>query len=287
MYEELRSTTIHTPTTLSEYGQIANRFPDALNWAGGTYLMSRPGFYPMDSNIEIIDLSAVEELERITRTDRYIQIGAMVNAAQLLDTGRQILPKVLLDALLSIGSTIVRRQMTIGGSLCIPDIRLSIPTALAVLDAMAEVRVYLPNGKCSTRWIPVSRLYDKDGKLTPFEGKFLLTQIRIGLEYGNYQRFLLIGNPGTGRERGRPAGLPGGADRRGVGQGADVHHVPQEGIFHQQGDHRATFRHQPSRLSQDDPHHHWEPQGGAPENLPQSERAATGAGASDVRIHPV
>jgi hypothetical protein len=34
MYEELRSTTIHTPTTLSEYGQIANRFPDALNWAG-------------------------------------------------------------------------------------------------------------------------------------------------------------------------------------------------------------------------------------------------------------
>lgn len=195
MYEELRSTTIHTPTTLSEYGQIANRFPDALNWAGGTYLMSRPGFYPMDSNIEIIDLSAVEELERITRTDRYIQIGAMVNAAQLLDTGRQILPKVLLDALLSIGSTIVRRQMTIGGSLCIPDIRLSIPTALAVLDAVAEVRVYLPNGKCSTRWIPVSRLYDKDGKLTPFEGKFLLTQIRIGLEYGNYQRFLLIGNP--------------------------------------------------------------------------------------------
>ncbi|MFA6775631.1 MAG: FAD binding domain-containing protein [Sphaerochaetaceae bacterium] len=195
MYEELRSTTVHTPITLSEYGQIANRFPDALNWAGGTYLMSRPNFYPMDSNIEIIDLSGIEELQRITRTDRYIEIGSMVTAAQLLDTGRQILPPVLLGALTSIGSTIVRRQITVGGSLCIPDIRLSIPTALAVLDAMAEVRIYLANGKNVTRWIPVSRLYDKDGKFVPFEGKFLLTHIRIGLQYGAYQRFLITGNP--------------------------------------------------------------------------------------------
>ena len=195
MYEELRSTTVHTPITLSEYGQIANRFPDALNWAGGTYLMSRPNFYPMDSNIEIIDLSGIEELQRITRTDRYIEIGSMVTAAQLLDTGRQILPPVLLGALTSIGSTIVRRQITVGGSLCIPDIRLSIPTALAVLDAMAEVRIYLANGKNVTRWIPVSRLYDKDGKFVPFEGKFLLTHIRIGLQYGAYQRFLITENP--------------------------------------------------------------------------------------------
>jgi hypothetical protein len=119
----------------------------------------------------------------------------MVTAAQLLDTGRQILPPVLLGALTSIGSTIVRRQITVGGSLCIPDIRLSIPTALAVLDAMAEVRIYLANGKNVTRWIPVSRLYDKDGKFVPFEGKFLLTHIRIGLQYGAYQRFLITGNP--------------------------------------------------------------------------------------------
>lgn len=198
MYEELRSTTIHTPTSLSEYGQIVSRFPDALNWAGGTYLMSRPNFYPMDSNIEIIDLSGIEELQRITRTDRFVELGAMVNATQMMDTGKQILPPVLLDALNSIGSTIVRRQVTIGGSLCIPDIRLSLPTALAVLDAIAEVRIYQPNGKSTTRWIPVSRLYDKDGKLIPFEGKFLLTHIRISLENGNYQRFLIAGDPARG-----------------------------------------------------------------------------------------
>ncbi|MFA6844181.1 MAG: FAD binding domain-containing protein [Sphaerochaetaceae bacterium] len=195
MYEDLRSATVHAPSTITEYASIVSRFPDAQNWAGGTYLMSRPGFYPNEGSLDIIDLSGISELQKITRTDRFVEIGAMVNAAQMLDAGRLILPAVLLDALKSIGSSIVRRQVTIGGSLCIPDVRLSLSTALSVLDSLAEVKVYQKDGKCTTRWIPVYRLYDKEGKLLNFEGKMLITRIRIGLEYGNFQRFMQASDP--------------------------------------------------------------------------------------------
>jgi xanthine dehydrogenase FAD-binding subunit len=195
MYEELKSSTVHTPATLAEYGEIINRFPDAINYAGGTYLVARPDFYPSDDNKVIIDLSNIAELQRITRTDRFVEVGAMVSASQLIDAGRLVLPSILLEALSSIGSTIVCRQITIGGALCIPDNRLSLSTALAVLDAIAEIKIFMKNGKSVTRWIPVSRLYDKEGKLVNFEGRILLTHIRIGLEVGNYQKFLFAGDP--------------------------------------------------------------------------------------------
>lgn len=195
MFEELKSSTVHTPTTLQEFGSIISRQEDSIIWAGGTYLMTRPDYFPSQENKSIIDISQIPELQRITRTDRFVEIGAMVSAAQLVEAGRLVLPQVFLSALTSIGSTIVRRQITIGGSLCIPDLRYSLSTVLAVLDAVAEIRIYLKNGKCVTRWIPISRLYDKEGKMIIFEGRFLMTQIRIGLEHGNYERFLLAGDP--------------------------------------------------------------------------------------------
>ena len=194
-YAELRSNPIHTPTTLSEFSSVITQNPEAVLWAGGTYLMSRPGFYPTEEVFDIIDLSKMAELQRITRTDRYVDIGTMINAAQLADTGRLILPPLFLQALLSIGSMVLRRQITIGGSLCIPDYRLAIPTALSVLDAMAEMRLYLKSGRSTTKWVPVNRLYDKEGKLVNQEGRFILTHIRVGLESGNYQKFLIAGSP--------------------------------------------------------------------------------------------
>lgn len=194
-FAELRSSTIHTPSSVAEFGSIITKNPDAVLWAGGTYLMTRPGFYPSAETQDIIDLSGIAELERLTRTDRFVDIGAMINAAQLVDAGRLVLPPILQEAMLSMGSSILRRQTTIGGSLCIPDIRLAIPTALSVLDAVAEIKLYLRGGKTSTKWIPVSRLYDKEGKLINQEGRFLLTHVRLSLSYGNYQKFMIAGNP--------------------------------------------------------------------------------------------
>ena len=78
MPEGLRSPTVFTPKTVSE--AIANKLknPDARFWAGGTYIMSRPNFYPNPDQRDIIALSGIQDLSRIYHADRYLEAGAMV-----------------------------------------------------------------------------------------------------------------------------------------------------------------------------------------------------------------
>ncbi|AEV29854.1 aerobic-type carbon monoxide dehydrogenase, middle subunit CoxM/CutM-like protein [Sphaerochaeta pleomorpha str. Grapes] len=194
MYEGIRSPAIHIPKNMSEFNSIALRYPKAKIWAGGTYLMSQKNYYPSETNEDIIDLGDMEELKKITRNDRFVEIGSMVTASQLLSAGKLVLPDILLETLQSLSSQIVRRQITIGGTLCIPDKRLSLSTTLAVLDATAEIKLFQGN-KVSTQWIPISRLYDKNGKLVVNADKILMTRIRIGLDFGDYQRFYIVEDP--------------------------------------------------------------------------------------------
>lgn len=193
MLEGVRSPLVYTPRSVNEFATIIARHPHAVIWAGGTYLMSRPQYYPSEANDGIIDLAAMEELKRITRNDRYVEIGAMVTAGQLLSAGRLLLPSLLQQTLRSLGTQIVRRQITVGGSLCIVGERLSLATALAILPATAEIKRFDGN-KATTHWVAVSKLYDKEGMLTIADQPFLLTRIRIGLEFGDFQRFLLFGD---------------------------------------------------------------------------------------------
>ena len=194
MYEGIRSPVIHTPKTLAEFATIANRYPQALIWAGGTHLMSQKEYYPSEIKDGIIDLGSLDELKKITRNDRFVEIGAMVTASQLLSAGKLVLPEILQETLRTLASQIVRRQITIGGSLCVSDRRLGLSTTLAVLDAMAEVKYY-QGGKVSTHWIPISKLYDKEGQLLLGAQKALLCRIRIGLEYGDFQKFVIVEDP--------------------------------------------------------------------------------------------
>ncbi|NLZ77271.1 MAG: molybdopterin dehydrogenase [Spirochaetales bacterium] len=185
---------IHQPRTLGELSLLFQRIEHPLLWAGGTYLMSRSDFYPFPSKAQIVDLGRIEELKRISRTDRHIDIGAMVTTSSLLSAGKLVLPSILKSALGSIISHITRRQITIGGSVCEPESRMAFSTALAVLDAQAEIRKW-DEGRFTAAWIPVNRLYDKRGALLLGKTPFVLTKIRLGLEWGDFQRFVLIDNP--------------------------------------------------------------------------------------------
>ncbi len=118
----------------------------------------------------------------------------MVSASQLLYAGKLILPGILQETLQTLASQIVRRQITVGGSLCIPDVRLALSTTLAILDASAEFKFY-QGGKVSTHWIPVARMYDKEGKLALGVENALMTRIRIGLDYGDFHSFTTVEDP--------------------------------------------------------------------------------------------
>ncbi len=176
MPEGLRSPTVFTPKTINE--AIANKLrnPNARFWAGGTYIMSRPNFYPNPNQRDIISLSGIQDLSRIYHADRYLEAGAMVTIQQLLTMGSFIFSKELFNAINSIGSSVIRNQATIGGSLCTSDTRFTMSCIMATLNAQAEIRMV--SRSTTSRWVPVSKLYDRKGNFL-FADNALLTKIRI------------------------------------------------------------------------------------------------------------
>jgi len=174
--EGLRSPTVFTPKTISE--AISNKLkdPDAHFWAGGTYIMSRPNFYPNTNQRDIISLAGIQDLSRIYHADRYLEAGAMVTIQQLLTMGSFIFSKELYKAINSIGSSVIRNQATIGGSLCTSDMRFTLSCVLATLNVQAEVRMV--SKSATARWMPISKLYDRRGNFL-FADSALLTKIRI------------------------------------------------------------------------------------------------------------
>lgn len=176
MPEGLRSPTVFTPKTISE--AITNKLKNsnARFWAGGTYLMSRPNFYPNPEQRDIISLSGIQDLSRIYHADRYLEAGAMVTIQQLLTMGSFMFSRELYNAVNSIGSSVIRNQSTIGGSLCAADMRFTLSCVMAALNAQAEIRMISKTSP--SRWVPVSKLYDRKGNFL-FEDTALLTKIRI------------------------------------------------------------------------------------------------------------
>ena len=193
MYEGIRSPAIHMPKTMGDLVSAATRFPNATFWAGGTYLMSRHDYYPTRDSHDIISLSEIPELKKINRTDRFLEVGSMVDISQLISVGKQVIPDLLQMTLLSMATRIVRKQITIGGALCTPDLRLALPGTLAVLNSEVEVRT-CDGPRSDSRWLPVSRLYDRSGALLLAKNE-VVTRVRIGFEQKNFSTFMTAGNP--------------------------------------------------------------------------------------------
>ncbi len=172
------------PKTVSE--AISNKLmnPNARFWAGGTYIMSRPDYYPNQNQRDIISLSGIQELSRIYRADRYLEAGAMITIQQLLTMGSFIFSKTLHNAITSIGSSVIRNQATIGGSLCTEDMRFTMSCILATLNVQVEIRRI--SKSANTRWVPVAKLYDRKGNFLLADNA-LLTKIRIPTSVGTTQ----------------------------------------------------------------------------------------------------
>jgi len=193
MYGELRSPNIHAPKDLQEYSTIASRFPNGFKycWAGGTYIMTRPGFFPSpDSDVECMFLGEIDDINDIQRNDRYIEVGAYVNLTNIATAGSLSLPKVLLDNISAIACPSIRNRITLGGALCTRDFRSSIASTLVLLDANVETRFY--KKKMVSKSYQISRLYDKNGKLLlPENG--IVTKVKIGLSEIGYSFFFSSG----------------------------------------------------------------------------------------------
>ena len=192
MYEGLSSPNIHTPSNLSEYASTILHYPSSTLWAGGTFIMTRPEAYPSRTmNAEIIYLGNIEELHRFQRNDRSAEFGAMVTLDGILSTGKAVLPRVLIDNIQTIGSRLITRRATVGGTISTKDFTTSVPGTLITLDASAEVR-FIRKRRLHSRWMPITRLLDKAGRIAiPQQG--MISRVRIAFTDKNCQFFRSVG----------------------------------------------------------------------------------------------
>jgi len=170
------------PSSYSELFNAWNRYPIAVPYAGGTALIRDQGRPILELPPIILSLERLEEMRRISRSERYLEIGAMANLSQIIDLGK-IVPAALRRCLESIAGPQLRNMATIGGSLCFRNGRLDSSAALMALDAQYELR----NAQ-SSRWISASRFFAAPD-LSALKPQEVLTRIRIPLEIWDYSAY--------------------------------------------------------------------------------------------------
>jgi CO/xanthine dehydrogenase FAD-binding subunit len=188
--EETRQ--IFYPVTLQELFVTWTHFPGAVLCAGASALsFHRENGWRISIPTRIISLNEIDELKRFSRTERYLEIGAMVHLGEIVNMGK-IVPDVFTRALDSVGGPQLRNLAAIGGHICCPLKQLDAIAPLIALDARYELRT-----ASSSRWIPASRFSSIPGP-PPVNAQELLTRIRIPLDPWNYSAYKKFTDPYTG-----------------------------------------------------------------------------------------
>lgn len=190
---------VFRPANLQELFSLLNRFPGATAYAGGTKLMRSgsessgwQGVYRELPELpkEILSLERIEELRGITRTERYLEIGAMVRLNEILALGK-IVPSALSQTIQGIAGPMVRNMATIGGNIFSAG---DTTAALCALDAACELR-----GAGGSRWVSAIRFSTVPEICQKGE---LLTRIRVPLEDWNYTLYRKFSKADSGNEGG-------------------------------------------------------------------------------------
>ncbi|MDR3275930.1 MAG: FAD binding domain-containing protein [Treponema sp.] len=168
------------PANLPELFAAWERFPGAALLAGGTGLIRGRGHGALlNLPDNIISLDRLEELRGVTRTERYLEIGAMISLNGIIRLGKPV-PEALSAALREIAGPEVRNLASIGGNICHEGCRLGSCAPLVALDARYELRT-----TGASRWVSAARFAASPGgpALDPRE---VLSRIRIPLEQWDY-----------------------------------------------------------------------------------------------------
>jgi len=163
------------PTGFQELFSSWNSNPNAVLCAGGIEHIRNQNSQTPTLPRNIISLEKIEELRKISRTERYLEIGSMVKLNQIIHLGK-IVPEVLIRCLENIAGPQIRSQATIGGNICSSMARLDTFAPMIALDAQYELR-----SAQLVRWVSASRFSTQPGPLN-LGNQECLTRIRVPLE---------------------------------------------------------------------------------------------------------
>ncbi|MDR0476229.1 MAG: FAD binding domain-containing protein [Treponema sp.] len=194
LHEHSAPSQVFFPANFQELFSTWSRFPEAIPYAGGTDLIRNQGMRVPVLPEYILSLDKIEELKNITRTEKYIEMGAMVRLNEIINLGK-IVPVILTKTLEGIGGSLIRNLATIGGNLCHHSYRMDASAPMTALDALYELRT-----ASSARWVSSSRFFAVPGKIA-LEPQELLTRIRVPLDewtYSVYRKFKPQGSDESG-----------------------------------------------------------------------------------------
>ena len=172
---------VFIPQSLPDLFSIMKKRPDCMIWAGGSYIGSS-ALARLDSRSrDLISLQRIEELQRIFRTDRYLELGAAVTLDRILRLSSRFLPTSLGQAILATVPAPARNLATLGGNLCIPTELLNLLPWAGTIDARLEIR-----RQGSVRFVSAGKFMGPQGEPSLEIGE-VLTRIRIPLGRWNHQ----------------------------------------------------------------------------------------------------
>ncbi|GHV83432.1 hypothetical protein AGMMS50212_07720 [Spirochaetia bacterium] len=170
---------VYFPNNMQALFSYWSRYPNSKIFSiGSSHLQQQ---YKRTFNLPkmILDLDNIDELKHIDRTERFLEIGAMVSLNKVLTLGK-IVPQALRYAFSQTKTPQIRNLITIGSALCQQTAAQQCAAAMVALDSRCELRTV-----SGSRWVSASRLYTTDKK-SFFQPQELLSRVRIPLEQWDY-----------------------------------------------------------------------------------------------------
>ena len=180
--------TIYFPGSIGELLQVRKRHPEVPVYAGGTFLLAQRTARFVSLPPHLITLQDVDELHRITRSERYLEFGAAVPIRRLLELGPGNIPLALKESLGHVGPPAVAGLATVGGNVAIPGRLMTLVPVLSLLDTRVEIR---RQGR--SRWVAAGRVHRSDGSVDLAPGE-LITRFRVPVAAWTKQVFRRFGS---------------------------------------------------------------------------------------------
>ncbi len=162
-------TQVYLPQTLPELWSYLDAEPEALIFAGGTDLLVKMRAGTVASLPGLICLERLAELRDVRETAAGIRIGAAVTSTEILRHPLLLscLP-VLIRALQTLGSPLIRNMGTIGGNICTASPAGDTLPPLYILQAEVELRT-----RDNVRILPIREFISGPGATKLQKGEIL------------------------------------------------------------------------------------------------------------------
>ena len=181
---------VYQPSTLTEVQSLLKNNQHIKVMAGGTELLRNQLELSFKLPRYVLSLCNVKELYDITKTERYIDFGAMVSLGRMIDLGEKNIGSLLYSSLKTIASRNVRFLSTIGGNLEVTGTLKTLMPVMMTLDTRVEVKTAQ-----ETVWVPYLKYVGEEYRAVR-EAPHVITRVRMYTDAWNYSFFERLGKKG-------------------------------------------------------------------------------------------